>query len=254
MVSDDHGKSWNEQVLHERDGNVLFQDRDLYAIQFTPDGKSGWIAGEMGIVLHSDDSGKTWTRQQTGIASNLFNVSAVDAQHAYACGAEGLLLSTVDGGQHWNVYKYKEPIIFFDVHYTDPNSGWMVGEFETILHTTDGGKTWNVSHGGNTSDFTIGPSFSIVFTDLQHALVTGLNGEVLITEDSGKTWKALKLPEPSRLTRRPWREGGFGWAVKAGGWSEWMRPANGRFIGLPSTTSLPWRSWATWATRSALTD
>ena len=159
MVSDDQGKSWNEQVLHERDGNVLFQDRDLYAIQFTPDGKSGWIAGEMGIVLHSEDSGKTWTRQQTGVESNLFNVSAVDAQHAYACGAEGVLVSTVDGGQHWNVYKYKDPIIFFDVHYTDPNSGWMVGEFETILHTTDGGKTWNVSHGGNTGDYTVGPSF-----------------------------------------------------------------------------------------------
>lgn len=221
MVSDDHGKSWNEQVLHERDGNVLFQDRDLYAIQFTPDGKSGWIAGEMGIVLHSDDSGKTWTRQQTGIASNLFNVSAVDAQHAYACGAEGVLLSTVDGGQHWNVYKYKEPIIFFDVHYTDPNSGWMVGEFETILHTTDGGKTWNVSHGGNTSDFTIGPSFSIVFTDLQHALVTGLNGEVLITEDSGKTWKALKLPEPLATYT----------AAVAGG-RVWLGGEGGRLVGM----------------------
>src|SRR5690242_9508338 len=196
MVSDDHGKQWNEQVLRERAGNVLFQDRDLYAIQFTPDGNSGWIAGEMGIVLHSDDSGKTWTRQQTGVASNLFNLSAIDARHAYACGADGMVLSTADGGRHWNVYKYKDPIVFFDIHFTDANNGWMVGEFETILHTTDGGKTWNVSHGGNAGDYTVGPSFSIVFDNPHHALVTGLNGEILTTEDSGKIWKPVKLPEP----------------------------------------------------------
>jgi photosystem II stability/assembly factor-like uncharacterized protein len=69
-----------------------------------------------------------------------------------------------------------------------------VGDFETILHTTDGGKTWNVSHGGNTGDYTVGPSFWIVFNDLQHALVTGLNGEALTTADSGKTWS----PEAAR--------------------------------------------------------
>jgi photosystem II stability/assembly factor-like uncharacterized protein len=224
MVSDDHGKSWNEQVLHERDGNVLYQDRDLYAIQFTPNGKSGWIAGEMGIVLHSDDSGRTWTRQQTGIESNLFNVSAVDAQHAYACGAEGLLLSTVDGGHHWKVYKYKEPIIFFDVHYTDANSGWMVGEFATILHTTDGGSSWHISHGGNTGDFTIGPSFSIVFNDLQHALVTELNGEVLTTADGGKTWKALKLPEAVAT-----------YAAAVAGGRFWLGGEGGRLIGMDAS-------------------
>jgi photosystem II stability/assembly factor-like uncharacterized protein len=175
----------------------------------------------MGIVLHSDDSGKTWTRQQTGIESNLFNVSAVDAQHAYACGAEGLLLGTIDGGQHWKVYKYKEPIIFFDVRYTDANSGWTVGEFETILHTINGGKTWNVSHGGNTGDFTIGPSFSIVFNDLQHALVTGLNGEVLTTADGGKTWKALKLPEAVAT-----------YAVAVAGGRFWLGGEGGRLVGM----------------------
>jgi photosystem II stability/assembly factor-like uncharacterized protein len=221
MVSDDHGRSWDEQVLHERDGNVLYQDRDLYAIQFTPDGKSGWIAGEMGIVLHSSDSGKTWTRQQTGIESNLFNVSAVDAQHAYACGAKGMLLSTVDGGQHWNTYKHKDPIIFFDVHYTDAKNGWMVGEFETILHTVDGGKTWSVSHGGNSSDFTIGPSFSIVFSDPQHALVTGLDGEVLTTANGGKTWEPIKLPETVAT-----------YAAAMGAGRFWLGGAGGRLVGM----------------------
>ena len=149
-----------------------------------------------------------------------------------------MLLSTVDGGQHWNIYKHKDPIIFFDVHYTDAKSGWMVGEFETILHTIDGGKTWSVSHGGNTSDFTIGPSFSIVFNDPQHALVTGLNGEVLTTADGGKTWEPTEAArDGGDLRSGRGGQGGSGWAVQADGWSGWMRPANGKFIGLPSTTS-----------------
>ncbi|HLK80851.1 MAG TPA: YCF48-related protein [Xanthobacteraceae bacterium] len=224
MVSEDHGKTWNEQTLRERAGNTLFQDRDLYAIRFTPDGKDGWIAGEMGIVLHSADGGKTWTRQATGVESNLFNVSAVDAQHAYACGANGVFVSTADGGQHWTVYRYKDPIIFFDVHFADPENGWMVGEFETILRTTDGGKTWNISHGGNVGDFTIGPSFSIVFSDPRHALVTGLNGEILTTADGGRNWTATRLPEPVAT---------YSAAVTSGHF--WLGGEGGRMLGLDPT-------------------
>ena len=187
MVSQDHGKNWDFRILQERPGNDLFQDLDLYAIHFTPDGNTGWVVGEMGLIMHSEDGGATWKRQEGGVTANLFNVSAVDARHAYICGEDGLLLSTDDGGQHWNTFKYKEPITFFDIVYTDANSGWAVGEFETVLHTTDSGKTWNLAYGGNTSDFTIGPYFSIVITNPGHALVTGLNGEIAVTRDGGKT-------------------------------------------------------------------
>jgi photosystem II stability/assembly factor-like uncharacterized protein len=228
MVSDDHGKTWDLEVLHERAGNVLFQDRDLYAIHFTPDGKTGWIVGELGIVMHTDDGGATWTRQESGVKSNLFNVAAVDAQHVYACGEDGLLLRTDDGGQHWSAYKYKDLITFFDVLYTDANSGWAVGEFETILHTTDGGKTWNLAHGGNTGDFTIGPYFSIVFTDPQHGLATGLNGEMVASSDGGKTWTAEKLPEnvaayaSVQANGKVWLGGEGGRLVGSDGAGKWI--------------------------------
>ncbi len=220
LVSGDRGKSWDMQTLHERPGDVLYQDRDLYAIRFTPDGKSGWIVGERGIILHSDDGGKSWTRQKSGITGNLFNLAVVDAQHAYACGEDGLLLSTGDGGQTWKSYKYKGWLIFFDINYTDANSGWAVGEFETILHTTDGGQTWSLSHGGNTTDFTVGPYLSIVLTDPQHALVTGLNGDVISTTDGGKSWTAQKLPE-TVATYAAAQSGGRTWLGGEGGRLIW---------------------------------
>jgi photosystem II stability/assembly factor-like uncharacterized protein len=194
MVSNDQGKTWNLQNLHQRPGNVLFQDGDLYAIRFTPDGHSGWIVGEKGLILHSDDDGVSWRVQTSNVTGSLFNLSVVDAQHAYACGEDGVLLSTVDGGNSWKAFKFKEPITFFDISYTDRSSGWAVGEFEAILHTTDGGNNWNLSNGALRSDFTVGPYFSIVLTEPEHALVVGLGG-VVGTADGGKSWTPQKLPE-----------------------------------------------------------
>jgi photosystem II stability/assembly factor-like uncharacterized protein len=174
----------------------------------------------MGIVMHTDDGGKTWKRQTTGTIANLFNVSVVDAQHAYACGAQGVLLSTSDGGAHWNIYKYKSPIAFFDVNFIAPNNGWAVGEFETILHSTDGGQTWTLNHGGHTGNYTVGPFFSIAFSDPQNGVVTGLHGDIAVTNDGGKTWTAEKLPQPVAT---------YATAVQSG--RVWLGGAGGRVIG-----------------------
>jgi photosystem II stability/assembly factor-like uncharacterized protein len=217
MVSTDHGKTWDYRVLHERPGNVLFQDRDLYAIQFSPDGNSGWIVGEMGLMMHTADGGKTWKLQKSGITTNLLNLSVVDAQHAYACGAQGLLLSTDDGGAHWKVYKYKTPITFFDVKFLTSDNGWAVGEFEAILHSADGGQTWTLSYGGQTGDYTVGPFFSIAFSDPQHGLVTGLHGDIVVTSDGGKTWTMKSLPQPVATYTSAVESGGHVWLGGAGG-------------------------------------
>lgn len=195
LVSSDHGKSWNEQILTERPGGELFQDRDLYSIKFTPDGNDGWIVGEKGLIMHSGDGGKTWSNQQSGTAVNLLQVATVDGQHAYACGADGVTLYTVDGGAHWNSVVNKGEVTFFDITYTDANDGWVVGEFELIEHTTDGGKSWQVVNGGNMTDFTIGPYFSIVFTSPESGVAAGLNGDIVTTSDGGKSWQKQKLPD-----------------------------------------------------------
>ena len=55
LTSTDQGKSWLQRTIKEREGTDLFQDRDLYAIRFTPSGKIGWIVGEDGIIMKSPD-------------------------------------------------------------------------------------------------------------------------------------------------------------------------------------------------------
>jgi photosystem II stability/assembly factor-like uncharacterized protein len=194
LTSSDHGKTWIEQTLKERPGSPLFQDRDLYSIRFTPDGKAGWIVGEEGTILYSNDGGKTWTRQPSGTTKNLFKVAVIDPQTAVAVGADGTLLRTTDGGAHWQSAKSPKLITFFDVAFTDKNTGFVAGEFSTVLATKDGGQTWSLATGGNTGDFTIGPFFTVTFSDAQNGVAAGLAGELSATSDGGKTWKAQKLP------------------------------------------------------------
>jgi len=195
LTSTDHGKTWIEQTLKERQGSALFQDRDLYSIRFTPDGKAAWIVGEEGTILYSNDGGKTWTKQHSGTTKNLFKVAVIDAQTAAAVGADGTLLHTTDAGAHWQSAKSPKLITLFDVAFNDKENGWAAGEFSTILATKDGGQTWTVAAGGNTGDFTIGPFFTLTFSDLQHAVAAGLAGELSVTDDGGKTWKPAKLPD-----------------------------------------------------------
>src|SRR5579863_6403915 len=195
LTSPDQGKTWTQRLIKEREGSDLFQDRDLYAICFSPGGKIGWIVGEDGIIMKSPDGGDTWTRQVTGTEKNLFNVYAIDDQVVVAVGADGTIVRTADGGAHWQVVKSPKDVSLFGLTFVDKNTGFTVGEFSTVLATTDAGQTWTLNYGGNTTDFTIGPYFSLLFTDPQHGIATGLAGDLLVTADGGKTWQKQKLPD-----------------------------------------------------------
>ncbi len=196
LTSSDQGKSWLQRTIKEREGSDLFQDRDLYAIRFSPAGKAGWIVGEDGIIMKTADGGDTWVRQVTGTKKNLFNVYPVDDQLVVAVGADGTLLRTTDGGENWQAAKSPKSVTFFGLTFLDKNTGFAVGEFSTIVATADGGQTWTLAYGGNTTDFSVGPYFSIAFSDPQHGIACGLAGDLLTTEDGGKTWKVQKLPDP----------------------------------------------------------
>ena len=62
----------------------------------------GWAAGAAGTVLHSVDSGATWTRLSAPSSHGLAAVVAVGAGEAWVAGAEGTLLHTADGGASWD--------------------------------------------------------------------------------------------------------------------------------------------------------
>jgi photosystem II stability/assembly factor-like uncharacterized protein len=193
LTSHDGGRTWSRRHLNEgQPGTILHQDLDLYAIGFAPDGKAGWIVGELGLVLATSDGGKNWVVQHSGTTNRLLALAVVSQEQVVAVGDHGEVMWTDNGGQHWNSKVYSN-LTYYDVAFSDSSNGWIVGEFQTILHSADGGKTWEVQRGGKVADFTIPPYFTVVPQGAQSVLVAGQSGVYSTSKDGGKTWQDSKV-------------------------------------------------------------
>ncbi len=121
VFSDDRGKNWTQAVAPV--------SSDLLAVHF-PTTQKGWAVGHDGVVLHSADSGATWTKQFDG------RVAAKVMENSYQGATPGLraeVRKIVDQGPD-------KP--FLDVWFENENTGFIVGAFSLIFRTTDGGKSW----------------------------------------------------------------------------------------------------------------
>src|SRR5262249_60796121 len=107
--------STGSRILKAADGGVswelLFQlavapgaRRDdvptLYSVAF-PDKKQGWVVGDNGRILHTEDGGKTWRRQESGARDELVHVKFVNDKRGGGVGAKGTMLYTDGGGRTW---------------------------------------------------------------------------------------------------------------------------------------------------------
>jgi photosystem II stability/assembly factor-like uncharacterized protein len=97
IVFDGHGA-----IARTTDGgtnwSTSFFDQGLQGVDF-PIIASGFAVGWVGEILHSTDSGITWTNQTSGTSANLNDVSfASDALRGIAVGDSGSILWTANGG------------------------------------------------------------------------------------------------------------------------------------------------------------
>ncbi|WP_432696214.1 WD40/YVTN/BNR-like repeat-containing protein [Marinobacterium sp. YM272] len=135
--------------------------------------------GEQGIILLSDDDGKSW-RQSTGVpvSVTLTDVQFASAKQGWASGHSGVILHTADGGENWELqvdgYRVADIIYneakrraelglpgaedaltnanylvkegadkpFLDLYIADEQHGWAIGAYGIALATRDGGKSW----------------------------------------------------------------------------------------------------------------
>jgi len=78
--------------------STLFFDQFIQGLHF-PQPTSGFAAGWGGRILHSTDTGTTWTDQTSGTSANLNDVYfASDALRGIAVGDSGTILWTANGG------------------------------------------------------------------------------------------------------------------------------------------------------------
>ncbi|WP_322085715.1 WD40/YVTN/BNR-like repeat-containing protein [Burkholderia sp. BCC1999] len=152
--------------------------------------------GEHGLVLMSDDEGRSWRQARlVPVSATLSAITFVDARHGWAVGQWGVILSTSDGGETWEKQRVDTSVDqpLFSVHFTSARDGIAVGLWSLMLQTRDGGKTWTrivlpKPPGGGKAD----RNLYHVFADGKGSLyVVAEQGTVLKSTDGGANWAYL---------------------------------------------------------------
>ncbi len=146
-------------------------------------GSVGWIAGDHGVILHSEDDGITWEIQSTPTRENLKSEFFQNADCGWVAGDNGTLLQTDDGGSAWTLCRTNSMADFSSIDFADSLNGWAVG-FNGSIHTSDGGRHWTASSlRGQTIDFA-SPDLGIIVSE---------QGMVMRSLNKGLKWDTVSF-------------------------------------------------------------
>jgi photosystem II stability/assembly factor-like uncharacterized protein len=180
VLSRDSGQTWTQSPTPTR---AL-----LTGVSF-PDAQHGWAVGHGGVILHTNDGGLTWERQDdgTGRENVYLDVLFRDSLHGFVVGAYGKFLTTADGGKTWIAGQPGTE----EVHYNRISAGvdgylYLSGESGTTLVSPDGGKTWIKA--AMPYD---GSLFGILPLHNGRIISYGLRGHILRSDDHGANWVPL---------------------------------------------------------------
>ena len=103
------------------------------------------ISGLGGMILKTDDGGRTWRYEDVGRKAALFSVHPYP-KRAIVVGEKGLIRVSSDGGVTWAPPPSGFPTIFTfmrDIGFSaDDRVGFIVGQRGMVLRSEDGGSTW----------------------------------------------------------------------------------------------------------------
>lgn len=180
------------------------------------------VVGERGIVLLSDDEGKTWQQARVPVSVTLTAVRFVADKLGWATGHGGVVLHTKDGGATWErqldglqaaqafladakarrddaAIREGEHLIadgadkpFLDLHFFDERRGIVIGAYNLAFQTDDGGATWRPI----SSRFENPRAFHLYAIRAKGAvvLVAGEQGVAYRSADGGVTFSRLTIP------------------------------------------------------------
>ncbi|HOX46012.1 MAG TPA: YCF48-related protein [Myxococcota bacterium] len=168
----------------EEDNEGAVEEARLLAVAFA-DGLRGWIVGEFGLILRTEDGGKRWVRQRAASGNLLFGLHVVDALRALAFGAEGVAMRTADGGLTWTLV----PVGTQDHLLAAGPAGarvFLAGRDGLLLSIDEDGAQPALHPTGTYVWLN-----AIRFFDASVGLAAGGRGHLLRTVDGGETWQRL---------------------------------------------------------------
>jgi len=184
----------------------------------------GWVVGELGRILRTEDDGRTWTRQDAGVKKPLLAISCLDAENAWVGGKSGILLRTNDAGATWQRLAPDTSKHVFDISFVSRTHGVAVGDWGLIMYSEDGGLSW--THVGIPADLVMSPLaedigleaddvilYALAFPDSTHGWTVGEFGTIMATADGGRTWHQQSSPVDTTLFGTHFEDSKRGWAV-----------------------------------------
>lgn len=104
----------------------------------------GWVCGDDGYISFTDDSGQTFTDQDSTVEVQLNDIKFVDADDGVAVGNGGVILLTTDGGDTWveQTSGTLEDLVACSM--VSSSVIYAVGSAGSIVKTTDGGANWSL--------------------------------------------------------------------------------------------------------------
>jgi photosystem II stability/assembly factor-like uncharacterized protein len=152
-------------------------------------GKVVVVGTQSGVILTSEDQGKSWKRIPLG------NTSLVDMT---VCGDQGFVAidhyhkvwSADADGKKWKSVSLAMPRTPLAVTCDKQGGWWVVGANSVIAGSADRGATWKTTELGEDTQIT-----ALQFLDEKNAIALGEFGLSVRSDDGGVTWKkGPKLP------------------------------------------------------------
>jgi photosystem II stability/assembly factor-like uncharacterized protein len=163
----------------------------LFGVAIQPDNHI-LIVGSKGLLLTSDDQGKTWTQRtvKERPGSDLFQDRdlyairfASGGKVGWIVGEDGIVMKTDDAGATWVRQDSGTKKNLFNVFPADDQQVVAIGADGSIIRTTDGGAHWqSVKSPKNVS------LFGIIFLDKNIGFTVGEFSTILATTDGGQNW------------------------------------------------------------------
>jgi photosystem II stability/assembly factor-like uncharacterized protein len=141
--------------------------------------------GERGMVVLSDDGGRSWLQAGTPTSVTLTTVRFVDAAHGWAVGHGGVVLASDDGGKTWARRLDGQRIAQLVLEGAQAaGDAKAIQDAQRLL-----------------ADGPDKPLLDLLVIDAQRLLAVGAYGIALGSVDGGKTWSSwmARLPNPKGL-------------------------------------------------------
>jgi photosystem II stability/assembly factor-like uncharacterized protein len=159
-----------------------------YGVAILPSGRA-IVAGDKGVVMATDDGGRTWTRQLLKSGPKYYDLYSVaftsDGSRGWVVGDAGVIFRTDDRGATWTEQNGPPGLnsALLKIAVADARRFCASGEHGVLLCTSDGGANWNLQKFHD-----IG-FFDLVYTDPNNVWAVGEFATLMHSGDGGKTWQ-----------------------------------------------------------------